>query len=560
MKKIFPNRIVRIKRKAGIVSPKQAKNNLAYKPNNTYLMLIAKDEDKYIDEWIDYHLSIGVSKIFVFEDEWNYDLSKFGNKVEVFHNEDFPGGTEKHTVAKQMSFYSAILEKVKKYHICKYIAAIDTDEFIGFKEQDFGLTITEILDKYFGKYGCEVLQVPWKMFGDNNLTTVEDGNYSVIGRFTRCAKDYGDCGRNNLCKVILDVEHFSSFTYPFYHGCDKHKQVFVTGLSTSGANVLNKQKFKDEEIGLYLAHYYTKTKEEYFARAKAPYTYDIIGTTNEAQWKDRSNPIWNRNDIENLEIQKVRDYYRNTDKKYINLCHWLFPNREKVEFNFVEKFHLHYLKLNARLLDRVDLYVALETDKPEYRTLVETELADFDNININFVKNEKSQEYNTWHKLLTDYKNCYVYYNHFKGMGHIKNKDMSTERMKNILYWSYLLHEFNLGKPYMASKCFSGNINSYEGHCFLGHYQGTFYWCDIDKLKKNFSVKNLKFKSGTYGFPFSIAYCCEEFPSLLPESTRKYEYGFSDAVSIYEIFDKNYMLLLRKEFEDLISSLASSEF
>ena len=33
---------------------------------------IAKDEDKYIDEWIEYHLGLGFDKIYVFRDDWDW--------------------------------------------------------------------------------------------------------------------------------------------------------------------------------------------------------------------------------------------------------------------------------------------------------------------------------------------------------------------------------------------------------------------------------------------------------------------------------------------------------
>ena len=111
-------------------------------PNNTYIACIAKDEDKYIDEWIEYHLSIGVSKIFIMESEdWYYDLSKYGNKVVVYHNTDMPFEYNDH-LENQKAFYSFILNKVKNEKNCHYLTCVDIDEFICFKSKDFGKTIT----------------------------------------------------------------------------------------------------------------------------------------------------------------------------------------------------------------------------------------------------------------------------------------------------------------------------------------------------------------------------------------------------------------------------------
>ena len=42
----------------------------------TALACIAKNEDMYIDEWIEYHLKIGFDKIFIFCDYWKHTFKK----------------------------------------------------------------------------------------------------------------------------------------------------------------------------------------------------------------------------------------------------------------------------------------------------------------------------------------------------------------------------------------------------------------------------------------------------------------------------------------------------
>lgn len=39
---------------------------------NTALVCIAKNEDHYIDEWLQYHFSIGFTKAFVYQNNWRY--------------------------------------------------------------------------------------------------------------------------------------------------------------------------------------------------------------------------------------------------------------------------------------------------------------------------------------------------------------------------------------------------------------------------------------------------------------------------------------------------------
>ena len=37
------------------------------------LVCIAKNEDLYIDEWIDYHFKLGFDEIFVYQNNWRFN-------------------------------------------------------------------------------------------------------------------------------------------------------------------------------------------------------------------------------------------------------------------------------------------------------------------------------------------------------------------------------------------------------------------------------------------------------------------------------------------------------
>lgn len=549
-------RIKRIMRRGQVPKPtinklvsSQARNT-NIRLNNTYIACIAKNEDNYIDEWIEYHLSLGVSKIFVFEDNWNYDLSKYGNRVVVYHNTDFNFSDEHHL--KQRSFYSFVFDKVKTENACKYLVCIDIDEFLCFKKKFYGKTITEVFDGYFNKLpNCEVLQIPWKMFGDNGLTEVVDNNYSVIDRFTKSAKDYGDCDRNNLCKIVVDVERCSGKDYPHFHGCgNDHRQYFVDESPSKGIDILSKRKFIDSKIDLFIAHYYTKTKQEYFNRAKNAKNFKTIGYTFEEQWKDRSNPIWNRNDIENLDVVNLRDFYKNADKPYVNLCHWYFADRTKLKFHNMEKLCIHYMRTKSSVFDRIDLYVAMNSLKQEYIDFIKAELSDIPNLNLKFIQNNNDQEYQTWSRLLNDYSNCYVLYSHFKGVSH---QNDSRFKLINIAFWNWLLFEYCYDKPYFATKCFDGKWLA-TCHTFDGHYQGTFYWCDIDKLKSKNDLSKIRYTVVNSNKP--KAWCCEEFPSHFDNTLKQYDFETScRKVDSYRMYTRNYVPALNKEFNKFLNKL-----
>lgn len=134
------------------------------------LVAIAKDEDEYLKEWVDYHLKIGFDDIFVYQNNWRYTKNDIhDSKV---HLEILDG----HRM--QNKCYNDFIEKFK----CDFDFAIflDIDEFL-FIENN--LHVNEFLSKY---RHIPSIFVNWRLFGDNGLPKVSNGEYSVIKRFTKC--------------------------------------------------------------------------------------------------------------------------------------------------------------------------------------------------------------------------------------------------------------------------------------------------------------------------------------------------------------------------------------
>lgn len=89
------------------------------------ICVIALNEEKYIDEWIKYHLALGFSHIYIYDNSENYSLkNKSSRYVTVIH---FPGHT------KQLEAYDLFIITYKNKH--KWAAFIDCDEFIILKKK-----------------------------------------------------------------------------------------------------------------------------------------------------------------------------------------------------------------------------------------------------------------------------------------------------------------------------------------------------------------------------------------------------------------------------------------
>ena len=92
------------------------------------LVCIAKNEDYYIQEWLDYHFKLGFDHAFIYANDWEYTNSS--DKVTVI---PFPGKCQ------QLPAYNDFIKNF--YDRYDYAAFFDVDEFLVLKEnpsiQDF---------------------------------------------------------------------------------------------------------------------------------------------------------------------------------------------------------------------------------------------------------------------------------------------------------------------------------------------------------------------------------------------------------------------------------------
>ena len=76
----------------------------------------------------------------------------------------------------QLKAYNDFIDK--HYAEYDFAAFFDVDEFLCLKKDS---SLDSFLSRYIDVYG---VGVNWRVFGDNGLSCVEDGDYSVLSRFT----------------------------------------------------------------------------------------------------------------------------------------------------------------------------------------------------------------------------------------------------------------------------------------------------------------------------------------------------------------------------------------
>ena len=209
------------------------------------LVCIAKNEDNYIEEWINYHLKLGFDDIYIYQNNWTCKLHKNYNNVHLLDGNIFD--ITKH---QQKLFYN----NFKDIYGNKYdwMAVADVDEFICLKHKLFKHSIKEFLS-YFNNEMCVSLY--WKYFGDSGLKTVTANNYSVINRFIKC-KSYIECEVKtiyNLNRIRSVGETANIYNTPWI------------GVHFPDNKLIQQYKFNPEDALelAYIAHYACKTFEEY---------------------------------------------------------------------------------------------------------------------------------------------------------------------------------------------------------------------------------------------------------------------------------------------------------
>jgi hypothetical protein len=274
--------------------------NIIRSPLPHYLSVVAiiKNEGAYIAEWIEYHLLVGVSKFYIYDNESDDNLKEILEpyiKCGIVEYKYFPG------IAKQKFAYNDVLKKARKETY--WLAVIDCDEFIVPVSTQ---TIPEFLKGFEGYGGVEI---NWLVYGSSGKKEKEDG--LVIERF----KDHSsiEFDRNLYVKTILNPRlvlyiniHIANYTVNKYSVNQDKEKLKV--------HYLNREAGKYDKIRIN--HYFSKSYEEFLLKRDR-------GRATQKSEEKRIMPVQNfldndRNEIKNdLIMDKyIPIIYKNLGQRY----------------------------------------------------------------------------------------------------------------------------------------------------------------------------------------------------------------------------------------------------
>jgi hypothetical protein len=212
---------------------------MAPNPKEAVIVCIARYEEPYIREWIDYHLSLGFCHIYIFDNSDEgvlMDLNDSTPLVSVLH---MPGPT------KQFDAYMTYFNNLKDKH--EWAAVIDCDEFIVLKKHR---NIVDFLEAVGLSSGA--LAINWVLYGSNGHVRYEDK--PVMQRFTK-----RQIGVNPHVKCIVKCSDVIGYYHPHY------PTALSNGVVRDAAGVTVTGPFHPDGTDelIQINHYFTKSREEF---------------------------------------------------------------------------------------------------------------------------------------------------------------------------------------------------------------------------------------------------------------------------------------------------------
>lgn len=203
----------------------------------TAICAMIKDEQEYLDEWLNYHLNLGINEIYLYEDYNSIShlpiTNKYGEKVKLFSiDEIFTNETNDKMLGRQEKLYDWFIVNNKKNF--DWVLFIDIDEFL-----ILTCDLQTLLEEYSDKTG---ILLHWKWYGASGHINKPDGG--VMKNYTIESPNPFDYWWSH--KSFLNIKNFSGWSK---HVHEVKNAVFP--LTDWGSHKA------------YLNHYFTKSWEEW---------------------------------------------------------------------------------------------------------------------------------------------------------------------------------------------------------------------------------------------------------------------------------------------------------
>lgn len=245
----------------------ESKPSFDTKKDNAVICAIAKNENIYINDWVKHYLSLGFSKIYLFDNndlttEYVYNRidDSIRNKVVVFNKRDM------HVQGLQLKCYTTFYKEYnKKFNWCAFF---DIDEYLDGINNINSFLSNDAFKKF------DMVRFKWRLFGDDGAI---DRDLSIpVNKFFKIPLTiHGYCNQGK-CIVRGGIEGVSigSCHYAIYGNMEDNEACGATNLykrellseclpsgQVCHSRITITEDYSKETV--YLNHYMTKTLREF---------------------------------------------------------------------------------------------------------------------------------------------------------------------------------------------------------------------------------------------------------------------------------------------------------
>lgn len=236
---------------------------------NICICQLIKDEQRYIEEWIEYHLNLGISKFILFED-WNstpHDeiLTKYVDKIILHKVNDIisPAVMKRYHDTRQKLIWKYFFEHYRDVFDCCLF--IDPDEYLICNKEDF----LEEVEKYYNDKHVKFIQYVWQtMTASGHIKDpFPNQKYSIMKTYTnKMEHDLSDLNWNHKPLIYLKKIHsYKNFKAPHDSKlCERSTIYSLIKLNHYLTKSWEEYKWRLSYKGELLTIWWTRKLEDFF--------------------------------------------------------------------------------------------------------------------------------------------------------------------------------------------------------------------------------------------------------------------------------------------------------
>lgn len=225
---------------------------------NAVICCIAKCENPYIDEWVQYHLALGFDHIYIYD---NNDLNGEIFPSNIAENSKVTIINCRGKLSYQEIAYTLFY---KEYSLnFDWVAYIDVDEFITFSKESSIANVHDFLSRF--STDVDIIHLNWMCYGDSDTTDIS--TWKVIDRFVTPLEydkkvQYNFPENNHVKPIIRGGMEIGDRMINVHTPREGEYKV----ADANGCTIEN-SCFKPYDFSVaYIRHYVTKTIYEWLAK------------------------------------------------------------------------------------------------------------------------------------------------------------------------------------------------------------------------------------------------------------------------------------------------------